>query len=141
DGTSAGTLRLATGIDPSPYGFWEFNGLVIFLIGDDHLLKTDGTPGGTTVLSTLDEISIAGWTPTHFYFGARTAAAGKELYRSDGTVAGTVMVADLNPGPGDGYIISFGTIGQQVVFSGTNGVTGTELWKTDGTAAGTVLVK
>jgi ELWxxDGT repeat protein len=34
------------------------------------------------------------------YFAARTAAAGAELWKSDGTDAGTVMVKDIRPGTG-----------------------------------------
>src|SRR6185295_13558 len=34
------------------------------------------------------------------FFSAYSVAAGQELWKSDGTAAGTVMVKDIRPGPG-----------------------------------------
>jgi len=58
------------------------------------------------------------------FFWANDGVNGYGLWKSDGTTAGTVLVAD----------ISFGD-------QAYDGVNGYELWKSDGTAAGTVLVK
>jgi ELWxxDGT repeat protein len=37
-----------------------------------------------------------------FYFRATDGTHGYELCKTDGTVAGTVIVKDINPGAGDG---------------------------------------
>ena len=37
------------------------------------------------------------------YFSAAGEGAGEELFRTDGTVAGTQLVEDYNPGPGGSY--------------------------------------
>ena len=67
--------------------------------------------------------------------------SGDELWKSDGTSAGTVMVKDINPGTGNSSPTDLVNVGNDVFFSATDGIDGMELWKTDGTAAGTVMVK
>jgi ELWxxDGT repeat protein len=37
------------------------------------------------------------------FFVAEDPTHGTELWESDGTAAGTVLVADINPGPGDSW--------------------------------------
>src|SRR5262249_61154044 len=76
------------------------------------------------------------------FFTANDGAQGAELWKSDGTAAGTVMVADINPGANSAChgpcrpTEDTGTI----FFADDAGMHGTELWKSDGTAAGTVMV-
>jgi len=75
------------------------------------------------------------------YFAASTAANGDELWRSDGTVAGTVLVKDIVPGSGNSSPRELTAFLGQVYFAMQNNVTSDGgLWKTDGTAAGTVPV-
>src|SRR5262249_22140479 len=80
---------------------------------------------------------------------ATTPASGSELWKTDGTTAGTVMVKDIQPGAGDAFDQAYdnddvdlgnhwATLGGSVVFPANDGVTGQELWISDGTAAGTV---
>jgi ELWxxDGT repeat protein len=66
---------------------------------------------------------------------------GSEMWRTDGTVAGTFMLKDLNPGAGSGCDSAPVEAGAVVYFRGDNGTTGWELFRTDGTTAGTLLVK
>lgn len=78
------------------------------------------------------------------YFGANDGAGqGTELWRTNGTLAGTTMVKDLWPGGGDGYPYRFskGSLNGFMYFCANNGTDGVELWKSDGTAAGTTQVK
>jgi ELWxxDGT repeat protein len=75
------------------------------------------------------------------YFTANDGVHGSELYKSDGTAAGTVLVKDINPGSGDSNPTALTPVGSTLYFSADDGVHGLELWKTDGTAAGTVFVK
>ncbi|MCA8974648.1 MAG: hypothetical protein KDC98_07995, partial [Planctomycetes bacterium] len=68
------------------------------------------------------------------------AGTGQELYCSDGTPAGTRLVADFYPGINGGAVRLLGVFQNELYFAGTSGASGIELCKTDGTAAGTVLV-
>ncbi|TFH50104.1 MAG: choice-of-anchor D domain-containing protein, partial [Bacteroidia bacterium] len=66
---------------------------------------------------------------------------GTELWKSDGTNAGTVMVKDINPGTAASKPSYLTDINGTLYFTATTTDSGTELWKSDGTEAGTVLVK
>jgi ELWxxDGT repeat protein len=84
------------------------------------------------------------------YFAGSDATHGIELWKTDGTAAGTVRLADINPGAtgsepplGDGSGASSYQLtvsGGKLFFTADDGSHGDELWETDGTAAGTVLV-
>jgi ELWxxDGT repeat protein len=65
----------------------------------------------------------------------------RELWRTDGTEAGTVMVRDIHPGAGDANVTILGVWNGRVYFSADDGVNGEELWTSDGTEAGTALLK
>ncbi len=76
------------------------------------------------------------------FFKGFDAATGWEPWVSDGTLAGTVMVKDINPGPtGSLFQPWFTDVDGVLYFGADDGASGTELWKSDGTEAGTVLVK
>lgn len=74
------------------------------------------------------------------YFFASDDPHGRELWRSDGTAAGTRLVADICPGPCDSHFLEMVSAGGRLFFAATDGVSGHELWTSDGTAAGTALV-
>ncbi|MBN1446922.1 MAG: PKD domain-containing protein, partial [Bacteroidetes bacterium] len=66
---------------------------------------------------------------------------GDELWMSDGTVAGTFMVADINPGAGSSWPCMFAEMDGVLYFSAYDELHGFELWRSDGTSSGTVRVK
>ena len=76
------------------------------------------------------------------FFSANDGIHGFELWRTDGTAAGTVMVKDINPGPGDSVYSNpyFQNLNGTLFFSATDGTDGSELWRSNGTAAGTMMV-
>ena len=74
------------------------------------------------------------------YFLGYDGPTGAELWKSDGTTAGTVLVKDINPGIGSSSVHDFTIANGLLFFRADDGTHGSELWKTDGTAAGTSLV-
>lgn len=77
------------------------------------------------------------------YFSADNGVNGRELWRTDGTAAGTLMIKDINPGTASSmeavlteefYIDISGTL----FFVAKDSTLKKQLWKTDGTLAGTV---
>lgn len=78
------------------------------------------------------------------FFSADDGTSGVELWRSDGTAAGTSRVADLRPGlkgdattpPASSYPNGLKAIGRMLVFAADDGY-GQELWVSDGSTAGT----
>ena len=73
------------------------------------------------------------------YFTANDGINGRELWKSDGTSTGTVMVKDIRSGVGSnpGLIT---TDGNTLYFTANDGSSGIQLWKSDGTSTGTVKV-
>jgi ELWxxDGT repeat protein len=139
-------------------------GKFIFSVSDgaseSGLWQSDGTPNGTTLFKSFSAANnsfpyilinylydINNGTITYplfqgdkFFFTARTVAEGNELWISDGTLANTKLVKDINPGTADAFSFpSYSFTADSLFFTSDNGVNGNELWKTDGTLAGTVL--
>jgi ELWxxDGT repeat protein len=72
-------------------------------------------------------------------FFSAVGPEGTELWKSDGTAAGTVLVKDINPGP-DGSRPRLLTVhAGRLWFFAEDGEHGRELWSSDGTEAGTRL--
>jgi ELWxxDGT repeat protein len=74
------------------------------------------------------------------FFGASNETDNYELWKSDGTEAGTVMVKDIDTS-GSSYVDYLTVMGSTLFFEAYDGTNGYELWKSDGTEAGTVIVK
>ncbi|MCE9566400.1 MAG: hyalin [Planctomycetes bacterium] len=162
DGTTIGTV-LVKDINPSGSSALRYlanvNG-TLFLSADDgthgqELWKSDGTAAGTVLVKDINPGSASaspgnGASPIvgsrlenvngTLFFTADDGTHGVELWKSDGTAAGTVLVDDINP-TGDSNPSSLANVSGVLFFNATDVVNGSELWKTDGTAAGTVLVK
>jgi ELWxxDGT repeat protein len=152
DGTAAGTTLLS---NESASNLTNVNGTLFFAGNDgtygDELWKSDGTVAGTTLVKDIypgGSVGGYGYYPnssnpsnlTNFngtlYFSANDGTHGTELWKSDGTSAGTIMVADNNPG----YPNDLTNVNGTLYFSANDGTHRTQLWKSDGTAAGTVMV-
>jgi ELWxxDGT repeat protein len=78
-------------------------------------------------------------------FVADDGTSGRELWASDGTPGGTVLLADVAPGPSNGIFEATGpddlaVAGGRLYFPAGDATTGTELWSTDGTPGGTHMV-
>jgi ELWxxDGT repeat protein len=71
---------------------------------------------------------------------ATDGTSGTELWRSDGTAAGTEQVADLAPGTDSGVRSALWPWGDRALFLGDDGSGELRLYATDGTSAGTVAL-
>ncbi len=120
-----------------------------------ELWKSDGTVAGTSLIKDINTtgssnpqgpdngVNIVGNVG---YFTADDGINGRELWKTDGTAAGTVMVKNITPGAGSTTfafprVLNNEFIGNTFFFMANDGVNGLELWKTDGTDAGTSMVK
>ena len=98
--------------------------------------------GGTFATSGNQLVNVNGT----LFFSAYTPTYGTELWKSDGTEAGTVLVKDIGPGA---TTMNFAYLTPQFLtnvqgtlfFIMDDGQSGLELWKSDGTEAGTIRVQ
>ncbi|HEY2739589.1 MAG TPA: hypothetical protein VGK45_14365, partial [Thermoanaerobaculia bacterium] len=67
------------------------------------------------------------------YFAASDPAHGLELWRSDGTSAGTWRLTDVCPGRCDASPGPVTVVQDHLFFTADDGVSGVELWESDGT--------
>jgi len=148
DGTEAGTVHVSDvsaqyGFGPSFQRMASVGGKLFYVSSDQQDLWTsDGTPSGTHAVA-HEEHAIGSW-PQDFatlngavYFAANTLASGWELWKTDGTAAGTVLFQDIVAGPDSSYANSLLNANGTLFF-----VTGLgSVWKSNGTASGTVLVR
>jgi ELWxxDGT repeat protein len=161
DGTSAGTIRILD-LNPGAEGSFPreltaVGGTLFFLADVDglgsQLFRSDGTAAGTVRVEDVGSgsgpvqglplprnafnLTAAG---TSLYFCADDGSKGVELWVSDGTRAGTTVVADIAPGSPGSFPSELTSFGTRLVFSADDGTHGRELWVSDGTLAGTFMV-
>ncbi|MFQ5603319.1 MAG: ELWxxDGT repeat protein [bacterium] len=131
-------------------------GSTLFFNADDgslgrELWKSDGTESGTVLVkdihpgsgSSMPREGIANDLEDvdgTLFFRADDGTTGKELWKSDGTAAGTVLVKDIHP-TGSSNPSEITNVDGMAYFRADDGQHGVELWRSDGTAAGTVMIK
>jgi ELWxxDGT repeat protein len=162
DGTDAGTVLvkdISSGThDSNPAELTPIGNTLFFTANDGvtgyELWKTDGTTAGTALVKDIfpgtdpsaggpnssAPISLINVNGT-LYFTAEHSADSYDLWKSDGTSAGTVLVKDVASASG-GYSPNYLTnVNGTIYFSAFDANGGGELWKSNGTASGTVRVK
>jgi ELWxxDGT repeat protein len=83
-------------------------------------------------------LTLAG---SYVYFSANDGVHGSELWKSDGTAAGTVLVKDVLPGQAGAHLGYFTGVGDKVYFWVGGSTAHAGLWTSDGSSAGTRHVK
>jgi len=103
-----------------------------------HGLVREIRPGSSGAeITSLTPLSATG----EVYFSANDGSSGLELWRSNGTAAGTALVKDINPGLPSSSPGAVTVSNKILFFAADNGVNGAELWRSNGTTGGTYLVK
>lgn len=110
-------------------------------LGNAQVMIKDIIPGGVGSYPTA--ISNCNGTLLFTALDANLVFGENELWKTDGTSEGTVIVKDINPNGGSiaSNFSNLIVIGNYAYFKADDGVHGQELWKTDGTPEGTVMVK
>ena len=123
-----------------------------------ELWSTDGTAAGTALLVDLNAGN--GGTSAQYYpapsdltvcngklfFSAYHSSYGSELFVTDGTSAGTVLVKDISQNSGSpSYLTCMNNVlyfaaDDSYYWQTNSGTFGSELWRSDGTSAGTYIV-
>jgi len=141
----------------------EWSGDTLYFFANDgingtELWKCDGTDAGTIMVKDINPAGSSRWDHCHdsnspwttpvatgamIYFWANDGTHGYELWKSDGTETGTVMVKDINSGAGSFGYSDIVVFGNTLYFSATNDPNRNDfqLWKSDGTETGTVMFK
>ena len=160
DGTLGGTILLE-GDDPlfgplgsRPFALAAAGGKLYFSAFDEtgqELWKSDGTVAGTVKVKDINpSVNPRGsGSPRLFteaggmvFFSADDGVHGRDLWRTDGTEAGTFMVKDI-PGPlfGPDQLTAAGGLLFFTVRTGNFPALRIELWRSDGSEAGTFQVR
>jgi uncharacterized protein (TIGR03437 family) len=150
DGTAEGTVLVkdiyAVDINDEYYEMTSSGGALLFRaddgVGGHSLWRSDGTPEGTTdILPILFNDTID--TPSLFLDidGTLFFAQHNELWRSNGTLAGTVLVKKIDPFPMPEVRLSWFTDVDGLLYFISTGPSGAELWRSNGTSDGTMRVK
>jgi ELWxxDGT repeat protein len=131
DGTEAGTVLVKDinpgGGDSSPTLLTNVNGTLFFrALG--QLWKSDGTAPGTVSIRSFTSLGSLTNDDGTLVFAADDGISGSEPWMSDGTLAGTSMIADLHPGAPGSSPAAFTVRSPYLLFSADDGVTGRELW-------------
>ncbi|MCC7465772.1 MAG: T9SS type A sorting domain-containing protein [Saprospiraceae bacterium] len=123
-GIGIGTLRAAGTnlffLQPLQQGMLEMSKITTI---SNNIVSLKVFPEGNT--GVLPECVVAG---NNLYFNMTSADTGNELWKTNGTAIGTVLVSDIRPGVGNSNIQSIRVCGTDLFFSANNGTTGQEPW-------------
>lgn len=110
---------------------------------------SDGTAAGTYLLADF----VPGTASSHFsnnlsftshsgmvYFSVESPTVGRELFRTDGTAAGTSLAGDIQTGTASSNPMPLGSVGGSLLLSAYTPSIGNELWHVAGNGTTVVLL-
>jgi ELWxxDGT repeat protein len=118
--------------------FMIFQLLFFSMAAQTPTLVKDILPGSSSGYLSTEPLVALGEV---VFFNANDGVHGNELWRSDGTAAGTYMLLDIRPGATGSDPIRFFPLNGKLFFFANDSIHGDEPWVTDGTVAGTALLK
>jgi ELWxxDGT repeat protein len=139
-----------TGTNLDPYEITGYKNGIAFKVfnndGSASLWTTKGTDADTKLLKTFATYNNQNFsnlynTGANLSFEAYTPSEGYELWKSNGTIGGTLLVDDIIRGSNSSYPYFTTSIGVNKILFSAKDSSGVELWSSDGTAVGTVLAK
>lgn len=145
DGTPAGTTFLPGLVGGGSTVAWASTPTQLLLFLGNNLYALDGVNPPQLLHSGLAAQPAPAPLGNLVLFRGQTAATGVELWRTDGTPAGTVLVRDIRPGSasalgtGSESTWSLRSLPGVLLFAADDNL-GDEVWRTDGTTVGTVPV-
>ena len=129
----------------SASGACTYGNLLIFRTNDWRMWAFNTSLSASTSNPYVLATNVSFTSCTHhvvhngtMYFQASTNSTGAELWKTDGTAAGTSMVKDIVSGTSSSSPSSFFVFNDEVHFSSRLTSSGVEIWKTNGTSSGTV---
>lgn len=132
-----------------PWGFKKFNDKIIFEASEvdtgHELWQSDGTTANTKLLKDINpgpnssaygKLTSSTTINSNLYFIAKDESSSGEIWKTDGTAAGTTKLTNFI----NGRTSQLTTVGNLIYFL-IRADDKLQVWKTDGTSGGTILVK
>ncbi|GGB96493.1 ELWxxDGT repeat protein [Dyadobacter sediminis] len=146
DGTAAGTIAVTNfpAYNAGPpllvaagnnlyFGNYPFDSKSLYKVSDTSPL--------TVIKAFTGQVLNLTAVGSSLYFTASDAANGNELWKTDGSTTGTVLVKNINPGTASSNPSLLRAVNGQLYFTANDGTNGQELWKSGGTASTTTLIR
>jgi len=165
DGTTIGTVLVKdinAGAPSTNFAdFLNLNATITLFIAETtnegrEIWRTDGTEAGTVLVKDINpgsDFGVFEFNGFSFkslvfngeaYFRANDGVTGNELWKTNGTEAGTVLVKDINANAnadnGNGLMSGLFILNNKIILEAFNTSFNRELWISDGTEAGTTLL-
>lgn len=147
DGTSQGTTQLLGSMPMDCNRTLAPGPSKAFFLASGALWSSDGSPSGTGVVRDVGLTSPFNspetrplWVDGKLLFeGHDGTAPGPQLWRSDGSQAGTFKVKVVTDDPNQ-HLVNFTKLGKRATFVSRGQYGGSDLWISDGTDNGTYLL-
>ena len=130
-----GDLIFYQGTDPT-HGkeLWAFNHTLPVSVNNPHMVKDVYSGANNGISGDCEDMLVVNNT---LFFRGNDGSNGVELWKSDGTSSGTVMVKDLNSGSGSSNPSDFTTANDKLFFTTATTSYQFRRWVSDGTNVGT----
>lgn len=107
----------------------------------NQVWKSNGSSSGNVLLK--DDLSADIFVKANgfIFFTGSDSSHGRELWITDGSVNGTLLLKDIHAGVNSSDLYDLTYSEGKLLFEAQDRVHGVELWQSDGTSDGTLLIK